>query len=92
MKVELTCGVVVNMRRKKKPLPHVHRPGVCFCPDSLPEHLPWEPAPKEESSEEEEESSEEEEESSEAQEESSEEATSSMSAEDEEESTEEDDE
>ena len=38
MKVKLTCGVEVNMRKRKPE--HVHKPGVCFSVDCI-EAFEW---------------------------------------------------
>ena len=31
------------MRLRKKPLPHVHKPGECFSIEDFPDELPWDP-------------------------------------------------
>ena len=42
MKVRLTCGIEVSNRRKKN-IPHVHKPGTCFSTESFPTILPFDP-------------------------------------------------
>ena len=42
MKVRLTCGIEVSNRRKKD-IPHVHKPGKCFSIESFPNILPFDP-------------------------------------------------
>ena len=42
VKVKLTCGIEVSTRRKKN-LPHVHKPEQCFSIEAFPTILPFDP-------------------------------------------------
>ena len=43
MKMKLTCCIVVDSRRRKLPVPHVHKAEVCFTTEDIPPELPWTP-------------------------------------------------
>ena len=51
--MKLTCGIVVDSRRRKLPVPHVHKAGECFSIKDISEVLPWTPEPQERSSDDE---------------------------------------
>ena len=41
--MKLTCGIVMDSRRRKLPVPHVHKAEVCFSTEYIPPELPWTP-------------------------------------------------
>ena len=48
-----TCRIVVDSRRRKLPVPHVHKAGECFSIKDITQVLPWIPEPQEGSSDDE---------------------------------------